>query len=312
MYLGIDIGGTQIKFAAVRSRGHVVSRGVLDTPSIGARAALRRVATAATTLVPGVHWKAVGIGCAGLVRPGAGTLVTSPNLPEWEGTRLAGIARRAFGVYVRVENDATSAAWGEYVVGGWGPCSTLILVTLGTGVGGGIICDGRVVRGQRGFAGEIGHITVDPRGRRCRCGNRGCLESVAGGWAIVASARRALAHRTSRYLTPWIRRDGRRLTPRLVAEAARRGDRVARAVMADAGEALGVAISSLVNAINPGAVVFGGGVAASFDLLEPYVRRQVTRRAFAGAAEKLRLVPSKLGNDAAVVGAALLARQTAP
>jgi len=312
IYLGIDIGGTRIKFASVHANGRVHARGVIDTPPGGAREALRRVAVASRSLAAGRPWRAVGVGCAGLVRPGPGAIVSSPNLAQWEGAHLAGIARRVFGVYVHVENDATSAAFGEFAAGGWPRCRDLVLITLGTGVGGGVICDGRVVRGARGFAGELGHMTVHPGGRRCRCGNSGCLEAYAGGWAIVADARRRLRLRRSRYLTRWIEHDRLRLTPHLVAEAARRGDGVARSVFTGAGEALGVVVASLVNLLNPAVVAFGGGVSASFDLFEPHVRRVVARRAFAAAGTGVRIARSRLGNDAAVVGAALLAREKTP
>ena len=150
-------------------------------------------------------------------------------------------------------------------------------------------------------------MTVDPNGPRCRCGNRGCLEAYAGSYALARSARSRLRERRSRYLSRWVDQ-GRRLSPLVLAEAARKGDTVARAVFRDAGEALGTAVASLINVFNPDAVVIGGGVSASFDLFSPHVHRIVKRRAFAVPAAMVRIERSCLGNDATAVGAAMFAR----
>ncbi len=304
--LGIDVGGTLVKFATVDARGRVLGRGVLETPARSTpREALRAVAVAAQTLPGGRGVAAVGLACAGLVDR-RGRLGPSPNLPGWAGTPLATVARRAFGVPVHVENDATAAAWGEYAVARRGRPAAMVLVTLGTGIGGGFVADGRLLRGATGWAGEFGHVTVDPRGPRCRCGNRGCLEAYAGGWALVRSARRRLRERRGRVLGRTV--SAARIDPRAIADAARRGDALARGVLAEAADALGVACASLVNAFAPDRIVFGGGVSAAFDLLEPRVRAGIDRRAFAPAAARVKLERARMGNDAAVVGAAMLAR----
>jgi glucokinase len=307
VYVGIDIGGTNIKIATVSARGRVLARGIIDTlASRGPADAFDRIATAVASLSRGGDVRGVGVGCAGLIDT-RGVVVSSPNLPAWENEPLARIARRALGVQVSVDNDATCAAWGEYISGGNRGRRHLVFITLGTGVGGGVISDGRVIRGAHNFGGELGHTTVDLDGPRCHCGNRGCLEAYVGSYGLLRLARAAMAERRSRYLTRW-HEQGRKLTPALLAEAATRGDASARAVFRTAGEALGTGIASLVNVLNPEAVVIGGGVSASFDLFLPHVTRMVARRAFDAPAAGVRIERSSLGNDATAVGAAMFAR----
>jgi glucokinase len=307
--VGVDVGGTNIKMASVSPTGRVLARGILDTvPADGPKAAMERVAAALPTVVGRRTIDAVGVGCAGLIDPRRGHVLASPNLKQWENSPLARIARRVFGVYTIVENDATSAAYGEYRCGDNRGCRHLVFITLGTGVGGGVISDGRVIRGAAGYGGEVGHITVDPGGPRCRCGNRGCLEAHAGSYGLARRVRELLKEKRSRHLSRWIEVERRRPTPRLIMEAARRGDSVARHVVREMGEHLGVAVATLVNLFNPEVVVIGGGVSGSLDLISPHIERVVARRAFAESAAMARIERSALGNDATAVGAAMFAR----
>lgn len=312
VYVGVDVGGTNIKIAAVSPSAKVLARGMIDTrPDDGPERAFRRVAAAVPSLVGRRSITAVGIGCAGLIDP-SGYLHASPNLKRWEDTPLARIGRRVFGVYTTADNDATCAAYGEYRAGGNRRCRHLVFLTLGTGVGGGVVSDGRVIRGAGGYGGEVGHIAVTRDGPLCHCGTRGCLEAYAGAWAVVKRARELLRERPGRYLSRWVGVDGRTLTPRLIMEAARRGDGVGRRVVREMGEALGVGIASLVNVFNPEVVVIGGGVSASFDLIAPYIERVVEQRAFSESASMVRIESSHLGNDATAVGAAMIAKDSKP
>lgn len=303
-WIGIDIGGTNIKVAAVSATGLVLARGVVETrASEGPVPAFRRIHHAARHLAGRHAIAGVGIGCAGLVDAARGILRESPNLPTWRKANLARVARAHFKLPIVLENDATSAAFGESFVRGTRG-RDLVFITLGTGVGGGIIADGRVVRGVSGFGGEIGHMTVDPDGPPCKCGSNGCLEAYAGSYGIVRAAREAAvargwkrAHRLS----------GRAVTARDVLDAARRGDAVGRAAAREAGEHLGIAVASILNLLNPSAVVIGGGVAGGFDVLAPHVRRAIARYALADTVRAARIEQSHLGNDAAVIGAAMLA-----
>jgi glucokinase len=298
-FLGIDIGGTNIKMGAVASDGTVVARGLIETrPTEGAAPAFVRIHEAARTLAPG-GINGVGIGCAGLVDEQRGVLASSPNLKGWEGARLAPLAARHFSVPVVIQNDANCAAYGESMARGT-QGRNLVLITLGTGVGGGIVVDGRLVRGVIGFGGEIGHMTVDPDGPRCHCGRKGCLEAFVGSYAIKRTAHR-LRPRTH---------GGPRLTAWRIFLAARQGEPWARETVRIAGEHLGIGIAILLNTLNPGLVLIGGGVANGFDQLAPHMRRTLRRYAFAEAIGAARIELARLGNDAGIVGSAMLARDT--
>jgi glucokinase len=315
VFLGIDVGGTNVKLAVVGAGGAVHARGVLETKAEeGPRKAFERISSSVATLVRfrrNVEVVAAGVGCAGLVNPAKGWLHASPNLTEWENSPLGRISRRALGVYTIVENDANSAAYGEFTAGACRGVKNLVFITLGTGVGGGVITEGRLLRGARNYAAEVGHTAVSADGPRCRCGSRGCLEAYVGTYGLLRSARERMKEKGTGLLAGWVGREKRRLTPHLIFEAARRRDPAARAVVKQAGENLGVGIASLINIFNPEAVVVGGGVAESFDLLRPHVERVVRRRAFAESARLAKIVPSRLGNDATAVGAAMLARDAA-
>ncbi|HEX6791907.1 MAG TPA: ROK family protein, partial [Candidatus Krumholzibacteria bacterium] len=282
--LGIDIGGTNIKIATVApDDGTVIRRGLIETSaSEGAARAFKRIHAAARSLgSDGID--AVGIGCAGLFDERRGVLTASPNLKEWEHAPLARIASRTFSVPILIQNDASCAAYGEAAVRR-ARGRDLILITLGTGVGGGIVMDGHLVRGANGYGGEIGHISVDPDGPLCRCGSRGCLEAFAGSYGIVRAAR---AHGGPKgRLTAWD-----------VTLAAREGKLWAKAAIREAGTALGIAIGILLNTLNPSVIVLGGGGAGGFDLLEPHVRRALVRHAFRETITAARIERARLGND---------------
>lgn len=306
---GIDVGGTRIKLALVSRAGRVLERGEIDTrPHEGPEKALGRAADALEEIAGSRTIAAAGVGVAGLVDIHRGRLLTAPNLVRWQNTPIRRIVRRRLGVYTFVDNDATCAAWGEYRTGANRGIRHLVFLTLGTGVGGGVISDGHLIRGKGNYGGEVGHIGVTPDGPKCHCGSRGCLEAYVGTYGLKRRTRELLRERRSRYLTAWVDRDRRAITPRLVMDAARRGDSVGRRVVRETGEYLGVAIASLVNVFNPEAVVIGGGVSASFDLIAPHIERVVARRAFAEAVSMVRIESSSLGNDASVVGAAMFAR----
>lgn len=305
-FLGIDIGGTNIKLATVSPTAKVVERGLVETRAPeGAARAFARMHAAARALGPdGIE--GVGIGCAGLFDERRGVLTASPNLKAWQGTKLAALASKHFSVPILIQNDATCAAYGESVVRG-PRGKNLVLITLGTGVGGGIVMDGRIVRGVSGFGGEIGHIVVDAKGPKCHCGRHGCLEAYAGAYGIVRIAtefRRVSRKRTA----------GRdeKLTAFRVFERARAGDLWARSTIRIAGEQLGVAVAILLNALNPAVVVIGGGVSAGFAALEPHIRRSAGRHAFRETMGAARIEHARLGNDAGMVGAAMLVRDTRP
>jgi glucokinase len=295
-YLGIDIGGTNIKIATVSATAEVVERGLIETRAEeGAARAFTRIHAAARTLGPdGIE--GVGIGCAGLVNEERGMLASSPNLKAWEGVALARLASKHFSVPILIQNDATVAAYGESVVRGTRG-KNLVLLTLGTGVGGGIVVDGQIVRGVTGFGAELGHITVERNGAPCHCGLKGCLEAYAGSYGIVRTAQgRARTARAGK------------LSVIDVFKAAKSGEKWAQETVRITGEYLGIGIGILLNTLNPSVVVIGGGISASLPALLPHIRRSMARHAFREMIREARIERARLGNDAGMVGAAMLVR----
>jgi glucokinase len=312
VYLGIDIGGTNIKLGIVGAAGGVIARGLIPNMAGNApRAELRRIHRMLPFLLgTGQELAGVGIGCAGLVDASRGVLISSPNLPKWRNVPLRTAARGIFGVPAIVDNDATAAAYGEFVAGAGVGRRDFICITLGTGVGGGVIADGAVLRGAKNFAGELGHMMISMDGPRCSCGNRGCLEAYIGARGLVRSAREKLKKRNGKILGSKIPALSKALTPRAITKAALAGDRVARDVIEEAAAHLGCGIASLVNLFNPELIAVGGGVSAAFHLMKKRVEKEVSERAYVASASKVVFTRAHLGNDASTVGASMLVKQS--
>jgi glucokinase len=304
--IGLDVGGTKIAAARVGADGSILARELVPSPaSEPARIldAMVQVARAVAT----DDAEAVGIGAAGLVESATGTLTFAPNL-AWRGVRLAEHVGGALGLPAIADNDATAAAWGEYRFGAGRGYRHLLLVTVGTGIGGGIVTDGSIYRGAHGFAAEIGHIIVEPGGPQCGCGNRGCWEQVASGHAIQRAGREAAERYPHSRIAQLAEGVPGRVTGSVVTRAAQDGDETARAILAKVGRRLGEGIAGLVNVLDPAVVVLGGGGVAAGDLLLEPARKAFVRSVEAPDARPgVPIVPAELGNDAGVVGAATLA-----
>ena len=311
--LGIDIGGTKVAGGIVDSDGEVLTRARRDTPD---RSKSPKVVEDTIVSVvdelreshPDVA--AVGIGAAGFVGADRATVVFAPHL-SWRNEPLRDSLRHRLGLPLVVDNDANASVWAEYRFGAGRHESHLVMVNLGTGIGGGIVMADRVIRGRFGIAGEFGHMQVVPDGIRCQCGNRGCWEQYASGNALVREAR-ALMESNSPVITPLFAEvvgGSDVLTGPSITEAARRGDRLATELISEVGHWLGVGIANLAAALDPGMFVIGGGVSAAGDLLLDPAResfaRQLTGR---GYRPEATIVAAALGNDAGVIGAADLAR----
>jgi glucokinase len=246
----------------------------------------------------------VGVGCAGPLNPAEGIVYHSPNLPGWSQEPVKEWMEESLGVPVALENDANAWALGEFLFGAGLRTRHMVCLTLGTGVGGGIIVDGRLLHGARGLASELGHMTINTRGPRCNCGGQGCLEVYASASSVCRVMRRKLRGGTKSKVRQLMTRNPAGLTSKVVAEAARLGDPPAREALAEVGRSLGVGIANIANIFNPEMVVIGGAVAgAGRYLLEP-ARRETKRRAFPGVTKHLKIVRAKLGEDAALLGAA--------
>ena len=303
--VGIDVGGTKTAAARVDRDGTVLALETLPTPSEDVDATLATIVEAARSVItPDVG--AVGIAAAGLVEWGTGELAFAPNL-AWRKVSLSRYLESELGLPAVADNDNTAAAWGEYLFGAGRGYADLLLVGVGTGIGGGIVTGGRLFHGAHGFAAEIGHIVMDPAGPLCGCGNRGCWEQLASGQAVVRAARAAIGAGADSTLTTTTEGDPSRVTGGMVTRAARDGDAVSIAILADVGHWLGVGIGGLVNILDPEIVLMAGGVSEAGDLvLEP---ARASYRDTVEAAElrpEVPIVMTALGNHTGVVGAASL------
>jgi glucokinase len=304
--LGIDVGGTKIETLRVTRDGTVLGRTRVSTPAEDPEATMGAMIDAAKGLLdPEVV--AVGVGAAGLVEASSGVLRFAPNL-AWRELPIAARMGEALSLPCQVDNDANVAAWGEYRFGAGRGYRHMLLVTVGTGIGGGIVAGRRLFRGAHGFAAEIGHIVVEPNGPLCGCGNRGCFEQVASGQAIGRLGREAAAEHPMSLIAELVGRDPAKVSGETVTKAARQGDDVAVRILVQVGRRLGEGIAGLANVLDPQVVVVGGGAIVAGDLLLDPARERF-REAIEAPDHRpaVPIVPAQLGNDAGAIGAAALA-----
>ena len=313
--VGVDIGGTKVAAGVVDSEGRVLDKVRRETPhrTKSPRVVEDTIAEAVTTLAGSYSIHAIGIGAAGFVDAGRATVLFSPHL-SWRNEPLRDALARRLRLPVVVENDANASAWAEWRFGAGRGEDQLVVVNLGTGIGGAVVSGGAIQRGRYGMAGEFGHMQVVPGGIRCECGNRGCWEQYASGNALVREARE-LANANSPVAQGLLARvdgDPARITGMVVTEAARDGDLAAVELFQEVGHWLGVGIANLAAAYDPGRFVIGGGVSEAGELLlapaREAFRRSLTGRGFRPEAD---IVRAQMGNDAGLIGAADLARAVA-
>jgi len=306
--LALDIGGTKLAAGIVDSGGNVLARAEVPTLAAeGPERVLDRIVRLAKVVMsaPGISGRAIqriGIGCAGPVDRQAGLVLNPPNLPGWIRVPLVDHVQKALGHPVVLENDANAAALGEFRYGAGKGANSLVYLTVSTGIGGGIILDGKLWHGLKDGAGEVGHMTLVPDGPVCGCGNRGCLEALASGPSIARRAREALSTGRSSRL-----RDVQDLTAADVARLAQEGDAVATEVWTATVEYLALGVAAVVTIIAPERVVIGGGVAKAGDFLFEPLRRQVHHRVKLVAVASLPILPAALGSDVGILGAAAVA-----
>ena len=309
--VGVDFGGTNIKCGLINRQGSVVRSLVLSSQRFGPpHAFIEGVAGAIETLVPSRGQQAhrlcgVGIGAPGLVDAARGFVYSLVNVNGWRHIPLATRLARRVRVPVFVDNDVNLVALGEQRFGAGRGVRHLICLTLGTGVGGGLVLGGALYRGATGSAGEVGHMVVNPRGRRCACGARGCLEAHVGTAAIVSLGRRALRH-GSQVLNRLAHQASGSLTPALIAEAARCGDPAARHIWVEIGRWLGVGLANLANLFNPERIVIGGGVANAWRWFYPTLITTLRAQAMDVPGRTVRVVRAQLGDRAGMLGASVL------
>ncbi len=309
LVIGVDLGGTKLRIAAVDPQGHILVHH--KEPSLfdaGPKATVVRITEAIARIreeLPDHLLVALGIGAPGPMDPSAGTILSAPHLPLWRDVPLAELLTEATGLFTVFDNDANAAAVGESRFGAGRGVQNMVYITVSTGIGGGVIVDGKLLRGQHGAAGELGHMTIWWDGRHCPCGNQGCLEAYASGTALAERAREAIQGGRDSVLA--LRK--KNLDAVAIAEAAQAGDHLARELISDAGTALGLGIRGLIHLFDPALVVVGGGVSQiGAPLWEP-LHRVVEADAMAMYPKRVRIVPTQLGDDPGLLGASVLARE---
>jgi glucokinase len=311
---GVDVGGTKILGGVVDEDGTVVEELRVVSPATDVAAIEDAISRLVAELATRHEVSAVGVGAAGYIDKSRSVVMFAPNL-AWRDLDLRAELEARVGLPVVIENDANAAAWGEFRFGGGADVDDLLLVTVGTGVGGGVVLDGRLHRGAFGVGGEIGHMRVVPDGVLCGCGNHGCLESYGSGSALVREARAAAAGGSllARTLLDRAGGDVAAITGPMITECAQAGDAFCLEQLASLGRWLGEGIASLAAVLDPAVVVVGGGVGAAGDLLLDPIRAsfasQLTGRGHRPLAE---VRPARLGNRAGLIGAADLARHREP
>lgn len=310
-YLAVDLGGTNVRVALTDQDGAVLAKAQEPTTlSSGPSGITDQMVAMASGLLrdqgprPGVV-RRIGVASPGPIDSPRGLVLGPPNLPGWDEVPLAAMLTARMGVPALLVNDANAAALGEWAFGAGKGTGTMVYLTVSTGIGGGVVADGRLLQGSHGDAAEIGHMIIDPHGPRCGCGAPGCLEALASGTAIARRFRELRQAGERSGLVPDAPEGPHTATD--VGRAALAGDELALAVITWAAQALGIGVANCINIFNPEMVILGGGVTNVGDLLLDTVREVAGRYALPALRPGVRIVRSKLGDDAGLLGAALLA-----
>ncbi len=309
--IGVDIGGTNVKIALVDQKGAIVySNSVPTRAEMGYEYTVKNIKETIYTSMKESDVTidsigGIGFGLPGQINSEAGVVRLLPNIPGWVNVPLGQIIEDEFKVKCKIDNDVRVATLGEFTYGAGQGCKNLVCITVGTGVGSGIIVNGQLVRGASMSAGEIGHMILQAHeGPICGCGNTGCLEAFASGPSIVQLAKEYLSGGKSAKFEELA--NGREITPFMVYEAAMQGDAVAKRIFAIVGEWLGIALTSVVNLLNPEKIIIGGGVSQAGNFLIDPIRKTINERAIKVSADAVEVVTAKLGERAGVIGASLL------
>ncbi len=313
--VGIDLGGTNVKTAVVARNGKMRGKdsrpsraddgldAVVDTMVASVEQALENAGADPSDML------AVGVGAPGPMNWRTGIVFSPPNLPGWKDVPLADIMSERLNVPAYVDNDANVACWGEFWSGAGTEVDSMVCLTLGTGVGGGIVVDGRLVRGIDGTAAEIGHLNVMRDGRQCNCGAKGCLECYASVSGMERTALEGIEAGRPTILTEMCGGDLEKIDGKMISDALKQGDEFAAWVMTETGIWLGTGIGSLINLLNPEMIVLCGGMIAAGEALFKPVRETAQAQSFDVPGQRVQIVPAGLGADSGVIGAAGCALQ---
>jgi glucokinase len=312
--LAIDLGGTKIA-SAIFANNTIIARDYLLTlAQDGVNQVISRLIMSIERLLKesgtrSNQLESICIASAGIINMNKGIVTVSPNLPGWYNVPLRRKIKEHFDIETYLLNDASAAALGEYQLGAGKKSNILLYITVSTGIGGGLIINKELYLGSCGSAGEIGHMSIMENGPLCYCGNRGCLETLASGTAIAKEAKRLIKEGKKTIFNSIVQNKVESITAKKVSLAAKKGDVLSKKIVFKAATYLGIGVANVINLLNPDMIIIGGSVSKIGEpLLEP-VRQQVLKQAFNLPAQAVSIVPSNLGDDASIIGAALFAQQ---
>lgn len=307
--IGVDLGGTNIKIGIVSDKGKLVKNISVKTEADGGpKKVISNILKGIDLILVKNKFRiqGIGIGCPGVVSIKKGIVENAPNLPGWKNVKLGPIIKNKFGYKVHLENDANAAAIGELIFGAGKKIESFVMVTLGTGVGGGIVFNKKIFRGEFGAAGEIGHISIDMNGQKCNCGSFGCIEAYAGNSYLKDQIRSELKNYPDSKVWQLIDNDLLKVSPRIIQVAAEKKDAYARFVIERMGKQLGSALASLSNLLDISTFIIGGGVAGFGKPLFDSTRLAITERVLLPLRPRVLVIPAKLHNEAGIKGASSL------
>lgn len=302
--IGVDLGGTNLRVALVSEGGKIVEK--VKKPS--SEQILEVLVESIEKIGHSDKICGIGLGAAGLIDRRNRRVFVSPNLHAIEGLDVVGDLQEKFGVPVFIENDANAAALGERVAGAGSDFENFVLLTLGTGIGGGIIHQGKVLE----VPAEFGHMSINPEAEKCPCGNTGCLENYASARAMIARAVSMLEKGTESLLKECCKGSFYKLTPEDIYRAALDGDNLSREVLKDAGRYLGVGLANIINVLAPDAIILAGGLTGAWNIYVQEAIKEASRRAFKDLFDSVKIIPSSLEDNAGIIGAACLVFSNLP
>jgi len=309
LILGVDLGGTKIATALATAEGEILTRGYC--PTLGEAGSQDIISSILRTIEETMssgkvrlpQLLGIGVAAAAIIDSNRGMVITSPNIPSVREVPLKHAVEQRFGIPTYVGNDATLAALGEWYFGLKKSVANLIYITVSTGIGGGIIANGKLYTGAHGFAGEVGHMTIDVTGPKCNCGNVGCWEALASGTALARGAIREIRKGANTSIAELVGGDLSRIDAKIVFQAAEGGDELAKKLISRLAYYFGIGLVNLVNIFNPELILIGGGVAKMGDLLLQPAINLVKERAYVTLAYDVEIKPALLGDDSGVLGA---------
>lgn len=311
--IGIDLGGTRTKLGLIDLQGKILLFNSFSTRlDLGRELSIRRLVLnlnqfIKTSRQKGAIPNVIGLGAPGSINRQEGIIRLSPNFPDWRDVPIAGIISQEIGLPTLVDNDANVVPYAEKWVGAGKDLSHFVCLTLGTGLGSGLFLNGRPWYGAQGSGPEFGHITIQPRGLRCGCGNRGCLETLASATYLLKKAQKGLDKGVSTLLTELLSKGSKPLSARLLFQAARQGDPFCSSLFAEMGKFLGIALANLVHILGIEGVILGGGVSQASTIFLPYLKKEFNKRLTMILSEKVSIRVSFLGEKSGILGAAKMA-----